>query len=219
MDNDYAKDILVGEEHQQGRSSWAPDFGGPVYLGLDPIGNSIHALPSQIEKTGGVESYYNRVYNYRLGMIAFNMIPKPIVQEEGYAGYLPVINGKFDMANAILERWNLPVDPNKMIASGIASCCPGDPRSGIIWNSTQIDELFEKLKDGLNKKIEDFKRWYERPVDGEEILERLFDEKYDHYMKKYRTPVIPQLFKDPRYFLPKKKIEPPYVFIPLQGFR
>ena len=52
-------------------STWAPNIRGPVYLGSGPDGRSIHALPTEIARAGGAQSYYNISYNLRLSALAY----------------------------------------------------------------------------------------------------------------------------------------------------
>ncbi|MBN8650336.1 MAG: hypothetical protein J0L67_02850, partial [Cytophagales bacterium] len=86
-------------------SSWAPNFMGPVYLGLDASGNSIHGLPTQIARAGGAESFYNMTYNYRLGAQAWNATPNSTSFVAGYSGYFPVANGRIDFEGAKYYQW------------------------------------------------------------------------------------------------------------------
>jgi hypothetical protein len=75
-----------------------------------------------------------------------------------------------------------------IFASAGAPCCPGDPRPAIIWNSTQMDEMYKKFEDNIDMLIEDFKRWYEKPVDWESIFDSLFNDEYDKYIEKFKVP-------------------------------
>jgi hypothetical protein len=79
--------------------SWAPNFGGPTY-----IGNGIYGLPSTIAKAGGAGSYYNIMSVQRLAMQAWNATPNP-TGVSGFRGYFSVSNGMLDLANSSLWRW------------------------------------------------------------------------------------------------------------------
>ncbi|MBX2901887.1 MAG: hypothetical protein KF775_19735, partial [Cyclobacteriaceae bacterium] len=102
-------------------SSWNPDIRGPLYLGLDSKGNSISGLPSAIARAGGAQSYYNSVYNYRLGMSAFNAVPNSIVKDRSAFGHFPVVDAMLDLNRSKIFEWGLPSNPNSISAG------PGDP--------------------------------------------------------------------------------------------
>jgi hypothetical protein len=52
LDRNYVRNNIM---------SWNPDHYGPIYLGQSNYGTSIYALPSTIERAGGIEAYVNHV--------------------------------------------------------------------------------------------------------------------------------------------------------------
>jgi hypothetical protein len=130
-------------------SSWAPNFGGPVYLGRDAIGNSIHALPTAIAKAGGSQSYYNQQYNYSLGMSAFDMIENSWLADRGNSGYFPVVNGGLDLANSALYSWSAEVNQNSIVAHKTGM----DPSYGTLGVISNLMSALKFLKEGYKQEV------------------------------------------------------------------
>ena len=76
-------------------SQWNPDYGGPLYLGKDQSGSAIFALPTEIERAGGAQSYVNQVYTGNLVRQAWAMTS---TTSAGVMGYFEVANGSISKA-------------------------------------------------------------------------------------------------------------------------
>jgi RHS repeat-associated protein len=128
-------------------STWSSNIMGPVNY-IDMLGNSRWALPTVLETA-------SRQAQRQLSVsITDGNLINAMWETLESGGAIVFTFNKSSILNGVFALWLRAIEQHSFIIASTATnkiaCCPGDPRQQILWNSTTVDEWFERKMDELD---------------------------------------------------------------------